>query len=123
MLLYLFLMDKKAIYSWMFMPFHDISQQCFSESSTRRPADLLSSFTTIKTVANNLYDGLTEVLKCLLKNTNTRETVLEYLAEVINKNASRAHLQVINLFFLPGRTERLFYCSFFTLILTFDILL
>lgn len=72
----------------------DIGQQCFSESSTRRPADLLSSFTTIKTVANNLYDGLTEVLKCLLKNTSTRETVLEYLAEVINKNASRAHLQV-----------------------------
>lgn len=72
----------------------DIGQQCFSESSTRRPADLLSSFTTIKSVANNLYDGLTEVLKCLLKNTSTRETVLEYLAEVINKNASRAHLQV-----------------------------
>ncbi|KAL0377574.1 UNVERIFIED_CONTAM: putative ubiquitin conjugation factor E4 [Sesamum radiatum] len=42
---------------------------------------------------NNLYDGLAEVLMCLLKNTNTRENVLEYLAEVINRNASRAHLQ------------------------------
>lgn len=71
----------------------DIGQQCFSEASTRRPADLLSSFTTIKTVMNNLYDGLAEVLMCLLKNTNTRENVLEYLAEVINRNASRAHLQ------------------------------
>ncbi|KAH6771597.1 U-box domain-containing protein [Perilla frutescens var. frutescens] len=39
----------------------DIGQQCFSEASTRRPADLLSSFTTIKTVMNNLYDGLAEV--------------------------------------------------------------
>ncbi|XP_051121088.1 probable ubiquitin conjugation factor E4 [Andrographis paniculata] len=72
----------------------DIGQQCFSEASTRRPADLLSSFTTIKTVLNNLYDGLSEVLMCLLKNTSTRENVLEYLAEVINRNSSRAHLHV-----------------------------
>uniref|UniRef100_A0A5B7AFM7 Putative ubiquitin conjugation factor E4 n=1 Tax=Davidia involucrata TaxID=16924 RepID=A0A5B7AFM7_DAVIN len=72
----------------------DVGQQCFSEASTRRPADLLSSFTTIKTVMNNLYDGLSEVLLCLLKNTDTRENVLEYLAEVINKNLSRAHIQV-----------------------------
>lgn len=72
----------------------DTSQQCFSESATRRPADLLSSFTTIKTVMNNLYDGLAEVLMSLLKNTVIRENVLEYLAAVINKNSSRAHLQV-----------------------------
>ncbi|XP_059644288.1 probable ubiquitin conjugation factor E4 [Cornus florida] len=72
----------------------DVGQQCFSEASTRRPADLLSSFTTIKTVMNNLYDGLAEVLLCLLKNTDTRESVLEYLAEVINRNTSRAHMQV-----------------------------
>lgn len=73
------------------------SQQCFSESATRRPADLLSAFTTIKTVMNNLYDGLAEVLRLLLKNTSTRENVLQYIAEVINKNASRAHIQVISL--------------------------
>ncbi|CAH9090875.1 unnamed protein product [Cuscuta europaea] len=72
----------------------DVGQQCFSDASTRRPADLLSSFTTIKTVTNNLYDGLTEVIKCLLKNINTRENVLEYIALVVNKNASRAHIQV-----------------------------
>ncbi|KAF7820500.1 putative ubiquitin conjugation factor E4 [Senna tora] len=72
----------------------DVGQQCFSEASTRRPSDLLSSFTTIKTVMNNLYDGLGEVLLILLKSTDTRENVLEYLAEVINKNASRAHIQV-----------------------------
>ncbi|XVF60625.1 hypothetical protein PTKIN_Ptkin08bG0063200 [Pterospermum kingtungense] len=72
----------------------DIGQQCFSDASNRRAADLLSSFTTIKAVMNNLYDGLVEVLLCLLKNTETRECVLEYLAEVINKNASRAHIQV-----------------------------
>ncbi|KAL3526560.1 hypothetical protein ACH5RR_011216 [Cinchona calisaya] len=72
----------------------DVGEQCFSESSTRRPADLLSSFTTIKNVMNNLYDGLAEVLMSLLKNTSTRENVLDYLAVVINKNASRAHIQV-----------------------------
>lgn len=72
----------------------DVGQQCFSEPSTRRPADLLSSFTTIKTVMNNLYDGLAEILRSLLKNTSTRENVLQYIAEVINKNASRAHIQV-----------------------------
>lgn len=43
---------------------------------------------------NNLYDGLTEVLLKLLKNIDTREKVLEYLAEVTNKNSSRAHIQV-----------------------------
>lgn len=74
--------------------YSNTSQQCFAEASTRRPADLLSSFSTIKNVMNNLYDGLAEVLMCLLKNTNTRENVLQYLAEVINKNKSRAHIQV-----------------------------
>lgn len=72
----------------------DVGQQCFSDASNRRPADLLSSFSTIKTVMNNLYDGLSEVLLILLKSTDTREKVLEYLAEVININASRAHIQV-----------------------------
>ncbi|KAJ4826306.1 E3 ubiquitin-protein ligase pub1 [Turnera subulata] len=72
----------------------DVGQQCFSESATRRPADLLSSFTTIKTLMNNLYDDLSEVLLALLKNSDTREKVLQYLAEVINRNATRAHIQV-----------------------------
>ncbi|CAH9092541.1 unnamed protein product [Cuscuta epithymum] len=78
----------------LFKSLPDVGQQCFSDASTRRPADLLSSFTTIKTVMNNLYDGLTEVIKCLLKNINTRDNVLEYIALVVNKNASRAHIQV-----------------------------
>ncbi|GKU97323.1 hypothetical protein SLEP1_g10485 [Rubroshorea leprosula] len=72
----------------------DVGLQCFAEGSRQRPADLLSSFTTIKTVMNNLYDGLGKVLMSLLKNSETRENVLEYVAEVINKNLSRAHLQV-----------------------------
>ncbi|OMO87719.1 Ubiquitin conjugation factor E4, core, partial [Corchorus capsularis] len=59
----------------LFRSHPDVGQQCFSEASTRRPADLLSSFTTIKTVMNNLYDGLAEVLLCLLKNTEIRESV------------------------------------------------
>ncbi|KAM5581292.1 putative ubiquitin conjugation factor E4 [Rosa sericea] len=70
----------------------DVGQQCFSENS--KDSDLRSSYTTIKTLMNNLYDGLAEVLRTLLKNLDTRESVLEYLAEVINKNSSRAHIQV-----------------------------
>ncbi|KAL8172346.1 hypothetical protein V2J09_024150 [Rumex salicifolius] len=72
----------------------DVGQQCFSDASTRRPADLLSAFTTIKTVMSSLYDGLGEVLLCLLRNAESREKVLGYLSEVINRNSSRAHLQV-----------------------------
>ncbi|KAL6598275.1 hypothetical protein ACP70R_046440 [Stipagrostis hirtigluma subsp. patula] len=72
----------------------DVGQQCFSEASSRRPADLLSSFTTIKSVMNGLYDGLKDVLLILLKNLDTREKVLDYIAEVINKNAARSHMQV-----------------------------
>ncbi|KAJ1296657.1 hypothetical protein BS78_01G319200 [Paspalum vaginatum] len=72
----------------------DVGQQCFSEASSRRPADLLSSYATIKSVMNGLYDGLKDVLLILLKNLDTREKVLEYIAEVINKNASRSGMQV-----------------------------
>ncbi|BAS84794.1 probable ubiquitin conjugation factor E4 [Oryza sativa Japonica Group] len=72
----------------------DIGQHCFSEASSRRPADLMSSFTTIKSVMNNLYDGLKDVLLALLKNMDTREKVLEFIAEVINKNAGRSRMQV-----------------------------
>lgn len=87
-------LDKKVFLHQNVFSLFNTSQQCFSEASTRRPADLLSSFSTIKTVMNNLYDGLSEVLLCLLKNAETRENVLEYLGEVINKNSSRAHMQV-----------------------------
>eukprot|EP00252_Welwitschia_mirabilis_P016787 TRINITY_DN3721_c0_g1_i1.p1 TRINITY_DN3721_c0_g1~~TRINITY_DN3721_c0_g1_i1.p1 ORF type:complete len:1020 (+),score=199.58 TRINITY_DN3721_c0_g1_i1:182-3241(+) len=73
---------------------HDVGYQCFSEAESRRPADLLSSFTTVKTVMHQLYEGLHSVIYALLKNTSTREKVLEYLAEVINKNAGRAHINV-----------------------------
>ncbi|KAJ9147568.1 hypothetical protein P3X46_029714 [Hevea brasiliensis] len=71
--------------------------QCFSEVSTRRQADLLSSFTTIKTLMNNLYDDLEKVLVTLLRNSDTHEHVLRYLAETINRNSSRAHIQVIQI--------------------------
>uniref|UniRef100_A0A1D1Y3H5 Putative ubiquitin conjugation factor E4 n=1 Tax=Anthurium amnicola TaxID=1678845 RepID=A0A1D1Y3H5_9ARAE len=72
----------------------DVGHQCFPDPSNQRPADILSSFTTIRTVMNILYDGLEEVLRTLLKNVDTREAVLEYLAEMINKNISRSRIQV-----------------------------
>ena len=75
--------------------FMNFRQQCFSGASERRPADLLSSFSTIKNFMNILYSGLHDVLMILLKSTDTRECVLQFLSEVINANASRAHIQVI----------------------------
>ncbi|XP_078436752.1 U-box domain-containing protein [Wolffia australiana] len=72
----------------------DVRQQCFPHPSSQRPADTLSSFTTIRTVSNILYDGLAEILLSLLKNVDTREAVLEFLAEMINKNASRSRMRV-----------------------------
>ncbi|KAM0865296.1 hypothetical protein ACQ4PT_043365 [Festuca glaucescens] len=72
----------------------DVGQHCFSEASSCRPADLLSSFATIKSVMNCLQDGLRDVLLVLLKNLDTRDRVLEYLAEVINKNVGRSGMQV-----------------------------
>ena len=43
---------------------------------------------------HQLYEGLHNVLYHLLKNSNTREKVLEYLAEVIDKNAARARINI-----------------------------
>ncbi|CAN1143891.1 Probable ubiquitin conjugation factor E4 [Linum perenne] len=81
-------------YHPMFKSEPDVGLQCFSAASTCKPADLLSSFTTIKTAMNNLHEGLSDVLLTLVVNADTRERVLQYLAEVININASRAHIQV-----------------------------
>ncbi|KAJ4815398.1 Ubiquitin conjugation factor E4 A [Rhynchospora pubera] len=83
-----------AIPDKLFTSNPDVGQQCFSESSSRRPADLLSSFTTIKTVVNILYDGLGDVFLTLLKNVEIREKVLEYVAEAIKRNHARSGIQV-----------------------------
>lgn len=73
---------------------YDVGHQCFSQADSRRRADLQSTFTTIRTVMHQLYEGLHNVLYHLLKNLNTREKVLEYLGEVIDKNAGRARINI-----------------------------
>jgi hypothetical protein len=75
-------------------------QQCFSDSASRRAGDLNSSYATIKMVMHQLYDGLHEVLVKLLRNAETKEAVLQYLGDVIQKNANRSQLQVSVLFHL-----------------------
>lgn len=72
----------------------NVRQQCFSEASTRRNADLMSSFATIKNVMHQLYHGMYEILLKLLKASDTREHVLMYLTDVIQKNAGRSQIQV-----------------------------
>lgn len=72
----------------------NVGQQCFSEASTRRNADLLASFSTIKNLMHQFYDGLHEVVLKLLKASDTREHVLMFLADFIEKNAGRSQMQV-----------------------------
>jgi ubiquitin conjugation factor E4 B len=72
----------------------NVGQQCFSEASTRRTSDLTSSYALIKTVMHQLYDGLHDVILKLLKTAEAREKVLQYLADVIQKNANRVQMQV-----------------------------
>lgn len=72
----------------------NVGQQCFSEASTRRNADLLASFSTIKNLMHQFYDGLHEVVLKLLKSSDTREHVLMFLADFIEKNAGRSQMQV-----------------------------
>ncbi|KAI3864814.1 hypothetical protein MKW92_010847 [Papaver armeniacum] len=56
---------------------------------------LCSSYSFTLLPMNALYDGLVEVLLYLLKcNEDTRECVLEYIGNVIEKNSSRAHMHV-----------------------------
>jgi len=43
---------------------------------------------------HQLYDGLYDVILKLLKTAEAREKVLQYLADVIQKNANRVQIQV-----------------------------
>lgn len=71
-----------------------VRQNCFSDAASRRPADLMSSYATIRTVLHQLYNGLHEILLRLLRSSETREYVLNYLAEVVTKNGARSQMQV-----------------------------
>ncbi|EFJ06900.1 ubiquitin-protein ligase, UFD2 [Selaginella moellendorffii] len=72
----------------------DIGRQCFSDASSRRPADILSSCSAIKSCLHHLQDGLHEIVLKLLRSVDTREQVLGFLGDFIEKNAGRAQIQV-----------------------------
>lgn len=59
---------------------------------------------------NILYDGMGEVSLTLLKNVDTRERVLEYLAEVIKRNSSRSGMQVTYAYLSYFLFINIFYC-------------
>lgn len=54
----------------------------------------MSSYATINSVLHQLYDGLHEVMLKLLRTSETRESVLQYLGLVVKKNVKRSQLQV-----------------------------
>ncbi|XP_026430496.1 probable ubiquitin conjugation factor E4 [Papaver somniferum] len=62
------------------------------DSSTSHVYDVSS--TNLPAIMSNLHDGLEDVLLCLLNSKDTRERVLEYLGDVIEKNSSRAHMNI-----------------------------
>lgn len=69
-------------------------QQMFSHPSQRRASEISSSYIALRTAARQLWEGLHEVLRVLLKNAQLRERVLQLLAAFINDNALRSQLQV-----------------------------
>ncbi|KAH9302734.1 hypothetical protein KI387_014317, partial [Taxus chinensis] len=73
---------------------HDAGKICFSSAQTRSPAHLASSFIMVNIVMNQMYEGLRSVLYLLLKNPQGHDKLLDYLAQVINKNGARARINV-----------------------------
>ncbi|CAM6108599.1 unnamed protein product [Calypogeia fissa] len=52
-----------------------------------------SAYANIKTTIHQLYEGLHEILLTLLNSADNRETVLQYLADLIEKNAKRTAIR------------------------------
>ncbi|KAK8683378.1 hypothetical protein V6N13_039439 [Hibiscus sabdariffa] len=52
---------------------------------------MLSSFTTIKTLMNTSYNDLADVLLCLLRNPETRDSVLD----ILQKSSIKTHQRPI----------------------------
>ncbi|GBG72540.1 hypothetical protein CBR_g12111 [Chara braunii] len=69
-------------------------RECFSKPSQARPGDINATFQTIRTVMHQLYEGLLEILKILLKGSETRENVLQFLGTAVEKNKDRGKMQM-----------------------------
>ncbi|XP_026437122.1 probable ubiquitin conjugation factor E4 [Papaver somniferum] len=63
-----------------------------SNSSASHLFELSSA--NLPAIMCNLYDGLEDILLCLLNSKDTRERVLEYMGDVIERNSSRAHMNI-----------------------------
>lgn len=83
-----------------YMSLPNVGKQYFSGIYRNPDQDVSAEYAAIRYALNKLYDRLTGVFKCLLKNNSTRNNLLDFLAEVINKNWIRAHMQVILFLFL-----------------------
>ncbi|KAL2622569.1 hypothetical protein R1flu_002774 [Riccia fluitans] len=63
-----------------------VGLQCFSDPENRSREDINSSSAIIRTVMHQLYTGLHELLLNILRVPETREPVLQYLADLVQKN-------------------------------------
>lgn len=71
----------------------DVSQQCFSNDSARRPGDLRASMQAIQTAQQQLRVALHSLLMLFLKTQDTREAALSWLAAALNSNGERLKMQ------------------------------
>lgn len=83
----------------------------FSHPSQRRASEITSSYIALRTAARQLWEGLHEVLRVLLKNAQLRERVLQLLAAFVNDNALRSQMQVPASLLLPSQDGSTNPCS------------
>lgn len=71
----------------------DVAQQCFAGAATRRPADVRQSMQSLAVAAGQLRQQLHSLLMLFLKNQDTREAALAWLAAALNSNLERTKMQ------------------------------
>ena len=71
----------------------NVVEQCFSNLTTRRQADVNASISTLRANLNQLQTGLHQCVHALLKAPGCRERVLQFLAAALKLNMGRAKMQ------------------------------
>lgn len=71
----------------------DVAAQCFSNAAARRPGDLRQSIQAIQAAAQQLRGALHGLVMLFLKNQETREAMLAWLAAALNSNGERIKMR------------------------------
>eukprot|EP00240_Pyramimonas_obovata_P004627 CAMPEP_0118947780 /NCGR_PEP_ID=MMETSP1169-20130426/46647_1 /TAXON_ID=36882 /ORGANISM="Pyramimonas obovata, Strain CCMP722" /LENGTH=414 /DNA_ID=CAMNT_0006894063 /DNA_START=81 /DNA_END=1321 /DNA_ORIENTATION=+ len=85
-----------------------VVEQCFSNLTTRRQADVNASIATLRNNIGQLQTGLHQFFHALLKAPGCRERVLEFMALALKLNMGRAKMQAETL----RNSTHGFFCNF-----------